>query len=214
MDLPSPVPEIRLDSSPKRQQIVEAAVTLFMAHGYGSVSMDAVARSAGVSKATLYAYFTSKDALFATIIGDACRERTEDDATFPTEVSDIGAALTTIGDRVLHFLLQDRKLAIYRMTVAEATRFPELGEAFMVNGPQRFVERVAHWIGLQIAAGHLAAADPRIAAEHFLALLRTMMFMRATLCQGPAPTEDEIAANVAAAVATFLRAFGAPEKAA
>src|SRR5689334_22213892 len=58
--------------SPKRQSVVDAAARLFMAHGYGQVSMDAVAREAGVSKATLYAYFTSKDQLFASIIGGAC----------------------------------------------------------------------------------------------------------------------------------------------
>ena len=46
-----------------------------MAQGYGAVSMDAIARAAGVSKATLYAYFSSKDQLFATIIGEACRQK-------------------------------------------------------------------------------------------------------------------------------------------
>ena len=56
------------DGSPKRRQIVDAAQALFLAHGYGAVSMDAVARTAGVSKATLYAYFDSKDQLFATIV--------------------------------------------------------------------------------------------------------------------------------------------------
>ncbi len=201
-------PEARPDSSPKRRQIVDAAVALFMAHGYGSVSMDAIARSAGVSKATLYAYFTSKDQLFATIIGDACRESTEDPGTFPAEIDDIAAALIAIGDRILHFLLQERKLAIYRMTVAEAARFPELGLAFMVNGPQKFVDRLADWMARQTEAGHFATDDPHLAAEQFLALLRTTMYLRATLVQGAPPTEPEIEATVKAAVATFLRAFG------
>jgi len=43
----------RLEASPKRRQIVAAAEALFLAQGYGAVSMDAVARRAGVSKATL-----------------------------------------------------------------------------------------------------------------------------------------------------------------
>ncbi len=51
--------ELRSDTeSPKRQLVLDAAASLFMAHGYGAVSMDAVARAAGVSKATLYAYFS------------------------------------------------------------------------------------------------------------------------------------------------------------
>ena len=54
--------------------VLDAATALFMAQGYGAVSMDAIARAAGVSKATLYAHFSSKDQLFATIIGEACRQ--------------------------------------------------------------------------------------------------------------------------------------------
>ena len=58
----------------KRQAVLDAATALFMAQGYGAVSMDAIARAAGVSKATLYAYFSSKDQFFATIISDACQQ--------------------------------------------------------------------------------------------------------------------------------------------
>ena len=206
MDLP--LPESATFASPKRRQIVEAAVTLFLAQGYGAVSMEAVARAAGVSKATLYAYFTSKNQLFATLIGDACRENTEGEASFPEPVDGVETALTQIGVRVPQFVLQDRKLAIYRMTIAEATRFPELGEAFMVNGPARVHARLAEWMVRQTYAGRLSAGDGVLAADQFLALLRTGMFLRATLCQGPPPTEGEIAATVAAAVSTFLCAFG------
>src|SRR5271157_6368560 len=67
--------ELKTDSeSPKHQLVLDAAATLFMAHGYGAISMDAIARAAGVSKATLYAHFSSKDLLFATIVREACRE--------------------------------------------------------------------------------------------------------------------------------------------
>ena len=62
----------RLEDLPKRTQIMDAAAALFIAQGYGAVSMDAIAKAAAVSKATLYAYFRSKDALFATIIREAC----------------------------------------------------------------------------------------------------------------------------------------------
>ena len=40
--------ELRAESeSPKRQAVIDAAIALFMAHGYGAVSMDAIARTAG-----------------------------------------------------------------------------------------------------------------------------------------------------------------------
>ena len=201
-------PAAAADPSPKRRQMLEAAAELFMAHGYEKVSMDAVARAASVSKATLYAHFTSKDMLFASIVGEACQRNTSLESNFPHDITDIAAALTTIGARVLRFLLQPRPQAIYRVAVAESGRCPELGLAFMQNGPQRFLDRFSVWLAQQAAAGHLVIADPLIAAEQFGALLRLTLFMRVTLGLAPDPTEAEINTTVAAAVDTFMKAFG------
>lgn len=199
---PAPVEESR-----KRRQVLDAASELFMAQGYGAVSMDSVARAAGVSKATLYAHFASKDVLFASIVGEACERNTLQAENFPVAVEDIRAALTGIGLRVLHFLLLPRTLAIYRVAVAESARFPELGRAFWAAGPNAFRERFAEWLAVQSDAGRLAIPEPLVAAEQFGALLRASVFMRATLALPPAPDAAEIAATVDQAVATFLRGF-------
>ena len=192
----------------KRQRVLEAAADLFMANGYGAVSMDAIAQSAGVSKATLYAWFASKDRLFATIVGEACLATTVAEDIFPLEPNDIGAALRVIAERVLRFLLQPRTLAVSRIVMAEAARFPELGQAYFENGPQHFRGRLAAWFLVQTASGRLAIPDPALAADQFSALLRTTMFMRATLALKPPASEADIEATVTATVDTFLRAFG------
>ena len=196
------------ETSPKRRLVLEAAADLFMEHGYEKVSMDAVARGAGVSKATLYAHFASKDALFASIVGEACQRNTAPEGSFPAEVTDIRAALTVIGERVLRFLLQPGTQAIYRVAVADSARCPELGRAFMANGPQRFLDRFSIWLAAQTAAGHLAVTDPLMAAEQFGALLRLSLFMRVTLGLAPECRDPEVSATVAAAVDTFMKAFG------
>jgi len=199
-------PTLAIDASPKRRQILDAANEMFVANGYGAVSMDAVARAACVSKATLYAHFGSKDALFATIIDEACHANLADDALFPADGDDIHAALRAIGERTLKFLLSPRTLAIYRVVVAESPRFPELGRALYDNGPLRFRAALADWIAGQSANGRLCAPDPELAAEHLMGLLRTGPYVRATV--GIAANEAEIAAAAEAAAATFLRAFG------
>jgi TetR/AcrR family transcriptional repressor of mexJK operon len=198
--------------SPKRLQILDAATELFVAQGYGAVSMDAIARAAVVSKATLYAHFTSKDLLFATIIGDACRANVMGQWLLSLEdgppVTDVRETLTVLGLGVLRFLLEERSLAIYRVVVAESVRFPELGRAFHENGPARFRRTFGPWLDEQVKAGRLRAAEPDVAADQFIGLLRTGLYLRATLGLPPAPTEAEIAATVVAAVDTFMRAFG------
>lgn len=193
--------------SPKRRQTLEAAEKLFLAHGYGAVSMDAVARAAGVSKATLYAHFESKDQLFATIVAERGLSNVVEDSLFPEHPADLRAALESIGQCVLRFMLRERTLAIYRIAIAESGRFPELGHAFHAAGPQRFHDRVGAWLALQMEAGLVRRSDLTVATVQLMALLRGAVFLRASLGLPPAPDEAEIDATVATAVDTWMRAF-------
>ena len=52
----------------RRQAILEAAATLFLKHGLRGTSMEAIAREARIAKATLYAYFDDKDAVFGVLV--------------------------------------------------------------------------------------------------------------------------------------------------
>ena len=56
------------DSSQTRVRILDAAAKLFYGEGVRSVSVDAVAEKAGVTKRTLYYHFESKDALIAAYL--------------------------------------------------------------------------------------------------------------------------------------------------
>ncbi|MEO9191125.1 MAG: TetR/AcrR family transcriptional regulator [Acetobacteraceae bacterium] len=194
--------------SPKRQAVLDAAADLFIAQGYGAVSMDTIARAANVSKATLYAYFRSKDQLFATIITEACRANFDWETVLPAHGQDVRAALTGFGRRILGFVLQDQALAIHRVVLAESVRFPELGRAFFEGGPATARTLVGSWLAQQASAGRLRVPDPEVAAEQLMALLRAGLHLRATLGVPPAPSEAEIDATVTAAVATFLAAYG------
>ena len=193
-------------ASPKRRAILAAASELFVARGYEAVSMDAIARAADVSKATLYAYFESKDQLFATIVQIACRENLMPESGLPAGDIDIEEALRAIGGRTLRFLLTPRSRAIFRLVLAESARFPELGRAFYENGPEAGGAGLGAWMARQPS---LRPGEPKVAAEQFVGLLRTGLYMRAALGLVSEPAETEIDAVVAAAVKTFLAAYRA-----
>jgi TetR/AcrR family transcriptional repressor of mexJK operon len=168
--------------------------------------MDSVARAAAVSKATLYAHFASKDALFATIIQDVCRQKIAAESFMPEDSDDLSASLTALGNRLLRFFLEERTRAIYRVVVAESVRFPELARAFYENGPEQFRTRFGQWLARQHQAGRLHVTDTGTAADQFVGLLRTGLYFRATL--GMAPLADQsVEGTVDAAVSTFLRAY-------
>ena len=198
--------------APKRQAVLEAAGRLFMAQGYGAVSMDAVAREAGVSKATLYAHFSSKDALFAEMVGSTCG-LLQDEAESATHHHGLPLreALCLLGARWLRFMLSPRVVAIYRVVVAEGVRFPDLARAFHAAGPERLKAWLTAWAAEELRRGNLRAdADPALAAAQFMALLRGELFLRATLALDPAPADEaEVLAAAEAAAETFLRAYGA-----
>ncbi|HEX6387844.1 MAG TPA: TetR/AcrR family transcriptional regulator [Solirubrobacteraceae bacterium] len=60
----------RVARAVREELMLEAAEEVFGAAGYRGASMDAIAERSGITKAMLYQYFASKDALY-----DACTER-------------------------------------------------------------------------------------------------------------------------------------------
>ena len=64
----------RLDVEERRAQLLEVGTDLFAKHSFEELSMAAIAREAGVSKALLYHYFPSKEELFRAALADAAME--------------------------------------------------------------------------------------------------------------------------------------------
>jgi TetR/AcrR family transcriptional regulator, mexJK operon transcriptional repressor len=159
-----------------------------------------------VSKATLYAHFSSKDRLFATIIGEACRQNIAVGNFLPDGETDLQAGLAVFAGNMLRFVLEDRSLAIHRVVISESLRFPELGRAFYDNGPGVFRAVFGDWLAEQTAAGRLAVPDPGLASDQFIGMLKGGVYLQATLGLTP-PTEAEIDDAVTSAVAAFVRAY-------
>jgi TetR/AcrR family transcriptional repressor of mexJK operon len=199
-------------SNPKRRAIMAAAAELFMAEGYAAVSMDAVAKTSGVSKATLYAHFSGKEALFESIVAAGCehmRERAEE--FLGGHDRPLREALVELGLHWLRFMLRRQVRALHRVMIAEGVRFPALARAFYAAGPQAMQSWLTGWMAGELARGRLRPeVRPAQAAEHFLSLLRGDLFVRATL---GLVGEDAAAAElqgIAEQVAdTFLRLHGA-----
>ena len=110
----------------KTEKILEAAGQLFREQGYGAVSMDQIARDAGVSKATVYAHFESKERLFAAIVEHGCTTYLEGTVPAVQQLDDMREALTRIARSIENFLLAPKTLGIYRVIIAESPRFPEM----------------------------------------------------------------------------------------
>lgn len=195
--------------SPKPRAILDAAGELFLEQGFSAVSMDAVARQAGVSKATLYAHFPGKDALFAAVVAERCDAMSAEAAALAGHDDAPETALRRLGTTVLRFLVSPTTLALHRTVVAEGARLPELARTFYAVGPATGRSRLAEWIVEEQRRGRLRAdADAHEAAGHLAALLRGDLWLRAALGVSGTPEPEAVEEAAAAAVAAFLRAYG------
>lgn len=191
----------------KAEAILAAAERAFLAGGFGAVTMDAIARAAGASKATVYAHFTGKEELFGAVVAHVSERRFGGFSAEALDPVDIEASLTTIARRFLDLVLSPEGIALNRIIVGEVTRFPALGQVFWAGGPERQRAQIEAFLRRAAAAGSLAVPDPRLAAEQFAALARGEIHLRSLLrLEDPGdPAAHDAAA--ASAVATFLRAF-------
>ncbi len=197
------------DGGAKRRQIMDGARTVFLAAGFDGASMNDIARAAGVSKGTLYAYFNSKDELFEAIIRAEKAHSAERLCTFKRE-GDIREMLTDFGVRLMGRMTEPGTLALTRVVIAAAEKFPNVGRAFYEAGPLYGATRLAAELGALEKAGALKAPDPERAAWQFLDLCQSYVFKRLLFGVVEGLTAEEIESAVQAGVEVFLKAYGSP----
>jgi AcrR family transcriptional regulator len=85
---PTPLPRGRHDVEDRRAQLIELGLDLFTRYAYDEVSIDEVARMAGISKGLLYHYFPTKRDFYAAVIRRSAEQLLEalrSDAVDPLE---------------------------------------------------------------------------------------------------------------------------------
>jgi TetR/AcrR family transcriptional regulator, mexJK operon transcriptional repressor len=190
----------------KPQQILDAARALFLRDGFSATSMDAVAKAAGVSKATVYAHYKSKEELFAAMIGAECgRTWPELAARYQGEAEPI-AKIRDVAQRYVRFILSDYPVSLLRTVAAEAARSPALARIFYEAAPGLGRQRFAELLVIANAQGVLRIADPLQAADTFFSMLRGDLHLR-RLIGLPAPEEQALAAHAEEMTGLFLRMY-------
>ena len=197
----------RSDRDERRENILRIAHAAFLEDGYAATSMSAIAAKVGGSKATLYNYFSSKEDLFAAVIEERCRDFQEMLYDADLESQDFRKALTILGESAVRWMLRDDSIATYRLITAESARFPELGRAFYLAGPQKGKEMLAEFFGRAAENGHLKPGHLMGIAIHFMVLCKGELQHR-KLWNIDSPTDKDIETTVAAGVNAFLAAYG------
>lgn len=205
--MPTFPPPLRQD---KVHSVLLAARTVFLTHGFSAATTDMIQRQAGISKATLYACYPNKEALFAAVIAQECASMAASVHRLEHAPGNIARTLSELGLAYLHIVLSPTGLALLRVVIAEAPRFPELARGFYLAGPKAFAILIAEKLQQASLRNeidiHTVGIDA--AATLFLSLLRGEGQMECLTHPDAQPSAEQIDRWVRLAVMTFLGAFG------
>ncbi|GIF69409.1 TetR family transcriptional regulator [Asanoa ishikariensis] len=150
-----------------------AARAAFLREGY-NVGMEAIARSAGVSKVTIYNHFGNKEALFIAVVGDALDEAL--DSTLAaveaglSSTGDVRVALLNAVRACVEGVTQPAVLELLYVVAAEMRIFPELVQAWRERGPGRFYPTMESALRKLVANRALEIPDVEVAVLQLYAL--------------------------------------------
>lgn len=199
--------ETQIKKGRKFDQVIDGARTVFMREGYEGASVDEIARDAGVSKATLYSYFPDKQHLFLAVLQSECAQQAEVEFLMDAGDLTVEETLHVICKTLMTFILSRFGQDMFRVCVAEAQRFPELGRAFYDSGPRKWGRKIAQYLDSPRARDVLNIEDSTFAADQLAQLCRADLMLKVLFGIETDPPENEIDRIATEAVKTFLARY-------
>lgn len=192
----------------KRRQILDGAREVFRAKGYEGASMDAIAKAAGVSKGTLYVYFTNKDELFEQLITDEKQELAAALDAFQPPAESFRENLRAFAISFNELLTGENHMSTIRMVVGAVDKFPAVGAIFFKAGAERGTTRLTEVFGEAVRDGRLKPCDPAVAAHHFIALCTSEMMKKSLFGCQLRPTPEDAERIVDNGLDVFMAYYG------
>lgn len=195
-------------SSPdeRREHIIAVAAEAFTQEGYGATSMSTIAARVGGSKATLYKYFPSKEALFGAVMEERCARVLAPLRDLRGSDSDnLEELMADFGVRFLTKIYEQGALDVQRMIYSDGSRFPELAAVFFRSGPDVVMVELADMLGRFREAGVIECEDLSLAAGQFLGMVRGDSHLRFTMGVQSAPPAEEVERQARMAARIFVR---------
>ena len=189
-------------------RLLDAALRLFTAKGYGETTMEQIAKEAGASTKTIYSRYANKaDILRAAVYRIVEQTTPLHGAEAPGEPRDFEPVsfLANMGRRIDERISRDGA-ALNQLALAQARRFPEFAALHkaVVGRAAGIIERaLQQWSEDGLLP---APADPERAAHLCISMLTDTARIRTAI--GEPMTDEEIEKHVAFAARLFLRGLG------
>ncbi len=155
--------------SDKGKAILLGALEVFTTQGYAAASMDRIAKTAGVSKPTLYTHFKNKEGLFIALVQQQTQVNRQMLASLPTAAylqAPPEKTLSHLATNVLQEFSDNQSLmTLFRLIIGESERFPNLAKTFVREVEKPLLEMLSTYLANQ---SQLNFPDPMVAARIFV----------------------------------------------
>jgi AcrR family transcriptional regulator len=196
------------EDSSKRRQILDGARKVFMDLGFDGASMNEIARSAGVSKGTLYVYFADKNRLFEAIVQEEALTHGQVGFNFDPG-RDVETTLREFGKAYIELVCRPGGGSAIRTVMAIAERMPDVGRRYYENVLERTINRLADYLQAHVKSNDLVIENCQLAASQFHQMCQASLFLPWVFQAAPAPSAERIAEVVESATRMFMAAYRA-----
>ncbi len=190
-------PKFQRRAEERPREICAAALAVFAEKGFAAARLDEIARRAGVSKGTLYLYFTDKEELFRAVVRDTVSPNIDSvrDAILAADLP--FAQLVPIFLGRLSALAGSMPLgAVVKMVIGESGNFPELAKVWHDQVVGKALGVLAGLIERAQAKGEVRPGDPRLHAFTLMGpMLMGLIYREVLVPAGGAPLDIEALAR-------------------
>lgn len=201
--------ERRKDARP--QELLDAALDHFVARGFAATRLDDVAKSAGVSKGTLYLYFSSKEELLKAVVRESIVPLIGEAESVIEQFEGSSEDLFRLVMRTWWDNVGTSKLSgLPKLMTAEAGNFPELARFYQEEVVDRGERLVATMLRRGIERGEIIDVDLEIAPRVLVAPMIMMMLWKHSngVCK---VEEDKLPAHLDYYIEMSLRGILVPK---
>lgn len=166
---PTPPPRWRRRSEARPEEILEAALAEFDERGFDAARMEDIAKRAGLSKAGVYLYFESKEALLKALIAAKIAPIAQNAQMLARAgVGDPRMALKMLTTAMAARFSDPTIFAVPRLVIGLSKRFPDLADYYRENVVELAKQALEGLIAAGVAQGVFRPVDPRAAVRSFV----------------------------------------------
>lgn len=198
-----------------KKLILSAALELFSAYGYDSVSVGQIAKAVGIKAPSLYNHYESKQAIFDALLEEICEQyqrdtdkinihvqNAEQDTALFTDITEDGLA-EKVRQMFLYSVHNESVSRFRKMMTIEQFRSPQISELYTWRYVTRLVEYHRELFRCLIEAGELRNGD----ADALAVMYTSPLIVYLGICDRQPEREAECLEKLDAHVRLFYRTY-------